>query len=84
MLCTTFQVSQATLDSSVDSIVSFLKSCLAQTHHEYLQWTSAVALGYVAQHCNTADWRLKLDVSTCLLEVCFIRVVKIYMEVCNL
>ncbi|KAH7423086.1 hypothetical protein KP509_12G038700 [Ceratopteris richardii] len=51
-----------------ESVVSFLKSCIAQESHEYLQWTSAAALGYVAQYSNTADWRFKLEVSVTLLE----------------
>ncbi|KAI5062948.1 hypothetical protein GOP47_0021495 [Adiantum capillus-veneris] len=58
----------ATFDSSHDSIVSYLKSCLAQNCHEYLQWTSAAALGYVARYCSNSDWILKVEVSTTLLE----------------
>ncbi|MCO5566913.1 hypothetical protein L7F22_020597 [Adiantum nelumboides] len=58
----------ATLDSLHESIVSYLKSCLAQNSHEYLQWTSAAALGHVARYCNKSDWRFKMDVLSSLME----------------
>eukprot|EP00250_Pteridium_aquilinum_P007071 c16865_g1_i1 orf=198-5741(-) len=70
-LAVLYRVSQETLEGLGETIVTYLKSCLAQNNHEYLQWTSAVALGYAAQYCKIADWRLKLEVSTCLLECLF-------------
>lgn len=63
-----FQVSQETPDNLAASIVEYLKSRLVQNGHEYLQWTSAVALGVVGRYCNAAEWRLKSDISKCLIE----------------
>ena len=40
-----------------------------QQSHEYLQWTSAISLGIITRNCSGSEWRLKMEISNCLLQV---------------
>lgn len=67
-LAVLYQVAETTPDSLGLPIVKYLESHLAQDGHEYLQWTSAIALGIVARCFPATEWRLKSDITRCLLQ----------------